>query len=68
MARQRAYAAWFGLRGVGSLYYLTYAITHGTPQGEARTLVDTTLLAVSASIVLHGVSVTPLMQWYEKSR
>ena len=26
---QRAFIAWFGVRGVGSLYYLAYAITHG---------------------------------------
>jgi NhaP-type Na+/H+ or K+/H+ antiporter len=63
---QRHYVAWFGVRGVGSLYYLTYAIVHGAPAAEARVVADVTLLAVAASIVLHGVSVTPLMRRYER--
>ena len=28
-------AGWFGVRGIGSLYYLMYAIQHGLPQ-DAR--------------------------------
>ena len=26
---QRAFIAWFGVRGVGSVYYLAYALSHG---------------------------------------
>ena len=61
---QRAFIAWFGVRGVGSLYYLAYAMTHGVPAPVGRLLTDLTLVVVAASIVLHGVSVTPLMQRY----
>jgi len=61
---QRAFIAWFGVRGVGSIYYLTYAIAHGVPAGDARALADMTLVVVAGSIVLHGVSVTPLMERY----
>ena len=61
---QRAFIAWFGVRGVGSIYYLTYALSHGVPAPAARMLADITLVVVAASIVLHGVSVTPLMQRY----
>jgi NhaP-type Na+/H+ or K+/H+ antiporter len=61
---QHAFIAWFGVRGVGSLYYLAYALTHGVPDGPARTLADITLVVVAASIVLHGVSVTPMMKRY----
>ena len=61
---QRAFIAWFGVRGVGSIYYLSYAIAHGMPTGEARALADMTLVVVAGSIVLHGVSVTPLMERY----
>jgi NhaP-type Na+/H+ or K+/H+ antiporter len=61
---QRAVIAWFGVRGVGSIYYLSYAIAHGLPGGEARALADITLVVVAGSIVLHGVSVTPLMERY----
>ena len=61
---QRAFIAWFGVRGVGSVYYLAYALTHGVAAAPARTLADITLVVVAASIVLHGVSVTPMMKRY----
>lgn len=59
---QRRLVAWFGIRGVGSLFYLLYALEHEPDSAIARTLVDATLLCVALSIVLHGVSVTPLTQ------
>jgi NhaP-type Na+/H+ or K+/H+ antiporter len=62
--RQRAFIAWFGVRGIGSIYYLAYALAHGVAGPTGRMLADTTLVVVAASIVLHGVSVTPLMQRY----
>lgn len=61
---QRAFVAWFGVRGVGSIYYLAFALSHGIDGPLARQLVDLTLVVVASSIVLHGVSVTPLMQLY----
>lgn len=61
---QRALIAWFGVRGIGSIYYLAYALSHGVPGPAARVLVDVTLVVVAGSIVLHGISVTPLMRWY----
>jgi sodium/hydrogen antiporter len=61
---QRAFIAWFGVRGVGSIYYLAYALSHGVPAPAARMLADVTLVVVAGSIVLHGISVTPLMQRY----
>ncbi|MGE5523541.1 MAG: cation:proton antiporter [Rhodospirillaceae bacterium] len=56
--------AWFGIRGVGSLYYLAYAITHGLPGEYVDILVNVTLTVIATSVVLHGVSVTPLMSAY----
>jgi NhaP-type Na+/H+ or K+/H+ antiporter len=61
---QRAFIAWFGVRGIGSVYYLAYALTHGVSGPAARVLADSTLVVVAASIVLHGISVTPLMRRY----
>jgi NhaP-type Na+/H+ or K+/H+ antiporter len=59
--RIRGLAAWFGVRGVGSLYYLMYAIQHGLPEPVALQLIQLTLIVVTLSILLHGVSVKPLM-------
>jgi NhaP-type Na+/H+ or K+/H+ antiporter len=65
--RQRAFIAWFGVRGVGSIYYLTYALAHGVGGPEAQVIADITLVVVAASILLHGVSVTPLMELYTRT-
>ena len=64
---QLAFMSWFGVRGVGSLYYLSYALVFGVFGGEARLLADLTLIVITASIVLHGVSVTPLMRLYQRT-
>jgi NhaP-type Na+/H+ or K+/H+ antiporter len=62
---QIALVSWFGVRGVGSLYYLFYAMTHGVPEDTAALLTTITLSVVSLSVVLHGISVTPLMNRYQ---
>lgn len=62
---QRRLMGWFGIRGIGSLYYLLYAINHGVEPALAEQLLSITAAVVVASIVAHGVSVTPLMQRYE---
>ena len=64
--QQRRLIAWFGIRGIGSLYYLLYAINHGLAPALAKDLLSITLAVVVASVVAHGVSVTPLMRRYEK--
>ena len=66
--RQRVLVAWFGVRGVGSVYYLAFALTHGVTGSDARVLADVTLMAVAASVVVHGISVTPLMRRYAHQR
>lgn len=63
---QRHLIGWFGIRGIGSLYYLLFAIAHGLPDDLGRRLVSLTLTVVAASVVVHGISVTPLMAWYER--
>lgn len=59
--RIRGLTGWFGVRGIGSLYYLMYAIQHGLPEALALELIQLTLIVVTLSILLHGTSVKPLM-------
>jgi NhaP-type Na+/H+ or K+/H+ antiporter len=66
--RARALRGWFGIRGIGSVYYLMYAISHDIQPALAKQLLSITIAVVVASIVAHGVSVTPLMTWYGKRR
>lgn len=65
---QRRLLAWFGIRGVGTLFYLAYALQHGITGELAGQLTGAALVAVSLSIVLHGVSSTPLMERYQRRR
>jgi sodium/hydrogen antiporter len=62
---QRRLMAWFGIRGIGSLYYLFYAISHALEPALAQRLLSITVAVVMASVIVHGVSVTPLMRRYE---
>ena len=61
---QRLLMSWFGIRGIGSIFYLLYAINHGLPRALAEQVLALTLTAVATSVVLHGISVTPLMKMY----
>jgi len=66
--REIALSGWFGVRGVGSVYYLAYAIVHGLPAAFREQVVGLTLGVVAASVLVHGVTVTPLMvRWGEKA-
>ena len=65
---ERRLISWFGIRGIGSLYYLLYAVNHGLSPGLAGQLAGITLGSIAASIILHGITVTPLMDWYQRWR
>jgi NhaP-type Na+/H+ or K+/H+ antiporter len=62
--RNRALTGWFGVRGIGSLYYLMYAMEHGLPSALARDLTQISLAVIVLSILVHGLSVQPLMTRY----
>jgi len=57
---------WFGIRGVGSLYYLAYAFGKGLGGEVAEQISWITYTTIVISVIVHGISATPLMQWYEK--
>ncbi len=61
----RPFIAWFGIRGIGSLYYLFYAIEHDLPRETASELIALVFPIIAISIVVHGLSVTPLAKLYD---
>lgn len=61
----RSMSAWFGVRGIGSLYYLMYAIQHGLPEDLSMQLINVVFITISLSIFIHGISVKPLVKRYE---
>ena len=66
--RQRTLIRWFGIRGICSVFYLMFAIRHGVTGPLAQQLITLTLATVAVSIVVHGVSVQPLMKRYGRSK
>jgi NhaP-type Na+/H+ or K+/H+ antiporter len=65
---QRILLSWFGIRGIGSIYYLMYAINHHLPGALTEQIIAITLMTVTVSIVIHGISVTPLMDLYARRK
>ena len=62
--KMRGMIGWFGVRGIGSLYYLMYAIQHGLPEPLALQFIHLTLVVVTLSILVHGISVKPLTKMF----
>lgn len=62
----RRVLAWFGIRGVGSLFYLAWVIDAGIDPALSARLVQATLPTIAISILLHGVTATPLMTIYRR--
>jgi len=59
--RVRSMTGWFGVRGIGSVYYLMYAIQHGLPKPLAEQLIQMTLVVITMSVFMHGTTVKPLL-------
>ncbi len=58
---QRAAVAFFGIRGIGSVYYLAYA-TGEAPELGTDWMWSTVAFTITASVVIHGVMATPVMK------
>ncbi len=63
---QRALIGWFGIRGIGSLYYLAFAAQQLPGAARDPSLGSLVLSTVAVSIVVHGLTAQPLMIWYER--
>lgn len=57
--------AFFGIRGVGSFYYLAYGLNHMEISGAERLWAIVGLVALM-SILLHGLTVTPIMRTLDR--
>jgi NhaP-type Na+/H+ or K+/H+ antiporter len=57
--RERLFIAWFGIRGIGSIYYLGFAFSVLTP-ADARPIFRVVTVAIVLSVVVHGLSSAPL--------
>ncbi|THJ66733.1 sodium:proton antiporter [Arthrobacter echini] len=66
--RERGVLAFFGVRGIGSIYYLSYALSQGEFLADAATLWRIGALVIVMSIVVHGISAGPIMNALDRAR
>ena len=60
-AKERLFLGWFGVRGVAALFYAAYVVHAGVlPGDEEATVFWTAAAVVMVSVVVHGVSASPL--------
>ncbi len=62
----RRLLGWFGIRGIGSVYYAVFIASHGIAFPDAVELLSCVFTVIAASIVVHGVSAAPLMDLYQR--
>lgn len=65
---QRLLIGWFGIRGIGSLFYLFFALNHELQPEVAQLCINLTLSVVALSILVHGVTTQPTLAWYERHK
>jgi len=59
--RARIFLGFFGVRGVAAIFYAAVVVnSHALPAAEQHIVVWTTIACVITSIVVHGLSATPL--------
>ncbi len=61
---EKAVISFFGIRGVGSAYYIAYALNHGKFD-QPDLLWSVVSLIVLISITIHGATVTPVMRYVD---
>lgn len=66
-SRERLVIEFFGVRGVGSLFYIAYALHHGDFPGGER-LWAIVSVVILGSIIIHGVAATPAMTLLDRAR
>lgn len=64
---ERMMISFFGIRGLGSLYYLAYGVNR-MDLVDAHALWALTAVTVLASLLVHGLTARPAMRWLERSR
>lgn len=65
--RERAVIAFFGVRGIGSFFYVAYALHEGDfPDGDRLWAI--VLAVVVGSVLVHGVAATPVMGALDRRR
>ncbi|WP_196821779.1 cation:proton antiporter [Arthrobacter sp. CAN_A6] len=65
---ERSVISFFGVRGIGSIYYLSYALSKGDFASEDEALWRIVGLVIVMSILLHGVTAAPVINALDRAR
>ncbi|MFH9298680.1 cation:proton antiporter [Streptomyces sp. NPDC017520] len=63
---ERAAIAFFGIRGIGSLFYLAYAFGEGGFEPYEKEMWAIVVFAVLISVVVHGVAAAPVTAYLDR--
>jgi NhaP-type Na+/H+ or K+/H+ antiporter len=66
-ADKKAVISVYGIRGVGSIYYLAYAAGHGD-FSNVDVIWSIVAFVILSSILLHGATASPVMIWLDRRR
>ena len=64
---ERTMIAFFGIRGLGSIFYLAYGVNR-MDLVDATALWALTAVTIFASLLVHGLSARPAMKWLDAQR
>ncbi len=65
--RERVVIAFFGVRGIGSLFYVAFALDHGNFVDGPR-IWAIVALVILGSVIIHGLAATPVMGILDQRR
>jgi NhaP-type Na+/H+ or K+/H+ antiporter len=66
-SREKLAISFFGIRGMGSLYYIAYGVNHADFENESI-IWAMTCLVILLSIFIHGISASPIMRYLDLRR
>ncbi|MFI2352777.1 cation:proton antiporter [Streptomyces sp. NPDC019443] len=66
--REKIVTSAFGVRGIGSLFYLAYALGHNDFNGLADQMWSLIAFTVLVSVVVHGITATPVITRLDRLR
>ncbi|MEV0247226.1 cation:proton antiporter [Nocardia sp. NPDC050712] len=66
--KERAVTAFFGVRGIGSIYYVSYGLTHTELGAEGEAIWAIVAFTIVLSVLVHGVSAGWVMKHLENER
>lgn len=64
--QDRLMIGWFGIRGIATVFYLAFLVLHSLPSPYLHRFSSVALSVVAVSIIVHGISVTPLMNYHNQ--